>query len=77
MGKRMSQKNNAKPVNEIEVRRAARADVKILVSFAKKEILKASHYNIAARQAYSLEVGILYEKVQKSKLYNDNLLYLK
>ena len=59
-GKRMSQKNNANLANEIEVRRATMADVKILVPFAKKEILRASHYNIAARQAYSLEVSAAY-----------------
>ena len=60
MGNVMSQKNNAKPVNEIKVRRATRADVKILVPFAKEEILKASHYNSAARQAYSSQVSTAY-----------------
>jgi hypothetical protein len=47
-------------VNEIKVRRATRADVKILVPFAKREILKASHYNSAARQAYSSQVSTAY-----------------
>lgn len=57
---RMSQKNNFDPVNEIKVRRATRSDVKILVPFAKKEILKASHYSSVARQTYSSHVSLAY-----------------
>jgi GNAT superfamily N-acetyltransferase len=60
MGGRVSQKNDVRPKNEIKVRRATAADVKILVPFAKKEILKASHYNAAARQTYSSQVSSAY-----------------
>ncbi len=60
MGGRMSQKNNFNSVNEIKLRRATRADVKIIVPFAKKEILKASHYNSIARQTYSSHVSLAY-----------------
>ena len=60
VGKRMPQKNNVESANEIKVRRATKADLKILVPFAKKEILKASHYNSTARQAYSSQVSAAY-----------------
>ena len=60
MGKRMLQKYNIKPSNEIRIMRATSADVKILVPFAKKEILAASHYSRAARQSYSSKVSTAY-----------------
>ena len=60
IGEWMSQKNNSGLVNKIKIRRATRADVKILVPFAKNEILKASHYNSEARNAYAAHVSSAY-----------------